>query len=217
MRRIVPRSERKQREFQRREAEIIDTAIELFRDRELNEVTIEQIAEAAGIGKGTIYKHFRSKDEICARIIIQLNRAMRAEIAAIDPTLPFRQRLDRVIEVIWKHDMRDSRFQRRLNHHMMDGGFWKNLGTEMQREFGRLQEEEERFYTNLLQEAQQRGEIIDAPLEELLFCATATIDGAILQYWQLEANGRVSKRDSERYLQQLQDFVYRALSSESPE
>jgi len=189
--------------------------MELFRDHELNAVTIEQIAEAADIGKGTVYKHFKSKDEIYARIIIQLNRAMRAEIAAIDTALTFRERLYRVIELIWEHDMRDSQFLRRLNHHMMGPGFWENLGTDVQHEFSRLQEEEEHFYTDLLKEAQQRGEIINAPLEELFFCATATIDGAILQYWQLEASGMVSKGDSPRYLRQLQQFVYRALSCES--
>jgi AcrR family transcriptional regulator len=211
----VVRSERKQREFQRREAEIIDAAIALFRENDLNAVTIEQIAEAAGIGKGTIYKHFQSKDEIYARIIIQLNRTQRTDVDAIDPALPFRQRLDRIIEVIWEHDMRDSQFLRKLNYQVMSGSFRKNLGPRIQNEFSQLQEEEASFYMKLMSEAQQRGEIIAGPLEELLFCATASIDGAILHYWQMEALGEVGPKDKQRYLRQLQNFIYRALSGKS--
>ena len=210
----MAKSERKQREFERREQEIVEAAIALFRERDLHTVTIEQIAEAADVGKGTVYKHFQSKDEIYARIIIQLNRAMRADIATIDPTLPFRQRLDRIIEIIWEHDMRDSQFLRRLNYHLMPGTFRQNLGPQMQLAFAELQEEEGAFYMQLLSEAQQLGEIVDEPLEELLFCATAAIDGAILHYWQMEASGVVGPKDDQRYLQQLQRFVYRALTSD---
>ena len=104
-------SERKQRQFDRREAEIVEAAMSLFRDQDIDRVTIEQIAEAAEIGKGTVYKHFKSKDELYARIIIQLNRAMRADIAAIDRGLEFQARLDAIVDVIWQHDMRDSQFQ----------------------------------------------------------------------------------------------------------
>lgn len=179
------KSERKQREYQRREEEIIEAAMSLFRARDLHAVTVEQIAEAAEIGKGTVYKHFQSKDEIYARIII---------------------------EVIWEHDMRDTQFLRRLNHHMMSSAFLQNLGPQMQQALNELQQEESTFYMQLLSEAQQGGDIVDEPLEDLLFCVTAAINGAILHYWQLEAGGAVGPQEHGRYLRQLQRFVYRALS-----
>ncbi|MBD3670460.1 MAG: helix-turn-helix transcriptional regulator [Gammaproteobacteria bacterium] len=208
----MARSDRKQREFERREREIVEAAHALFKQGDIHAVTIEQIAEAADIGKGTVYKHFQSKDEIYARIIIQLNRAMRADIAAIDNDLPFRKRLDRIIEVIWEHDMRDSQFLRRLNIHVMTGNFRQNLGPEMLAAMQSMQQEDGEFYLQLLAEAQQRGEIVEAPLEELLFCASSAIDGAILKYWFMESGGDVTAADSQRFLRHLQDFVYRALT-----
>ena len=208
------RSERKQREFERREEEIIQAAIELFKRNDIPGVTIEQIAEAADIGKGTVYKHFQSKDEIYARIVMQLNRAMRRDIASIDTTLPFRLRLAQIIDVIWQHDMRDAQFLRRLNYQLMSGNFQQHLGSEMQQAMHELQEEDNAFYMQLLGEAQQRGEIIAGPLEPLLFCTTAAIDGAILFVWQMEAKGGVSEAEKAVLLEQLKDFVYRALKSE---
>ena len=55
---------RKVREFLRREQEILDTALKLFLAQGEEGVTVEMIADAVGIGKGTIYKHFKSKAEI---------------------------------------------------------------------------------------------------------------------------------------------------------
>ena len=62
-------SERREREFQRREGEILDAALELFSADDWQSVTIDQIARRAEIGKGTVYLHFASKDEIYARSI----------------------------------------------------------------------------------------------------------------------------------------------------
>lgn len=63
--------ERKAREFKRRENTILDAAFRLFDEKGLENVTIEMIANAAEIGKGTIYKHFKSKHDIYAHLIIR--------------------------------------------------------------------------------------------------------------------------------------------------
>lgn len=63
-------SERKQREFERRELEILDATLALCDSEQWESVTVAQIASQAGIGKGTVYKHFASKEEICARLVL---------------------------------------------------------------------------------------------------------------------------------------------------
>ncbi len=203
--------ERKARQFKQREAAIIAAALALFRSNSLASVTIEQIAKHADIGKGTVYKHFKSKDEIYARILINLNRAMRAEINTIDNNLSFRARLDYIIEIIWRHDMQDAQFLHQLNQHLKSGNFQKNLGDKMLQAFNQLQDEDTQLYMQLLTDAQNRGEIVNEPLDTLLYCATSAIDGAILYYWQMQAGGIVTEKDSARYLKALQNFIYRAL------
>lgn len=91
--------DRKQREFNRREQDILEAAFDLFADKGIENVTIDMIAQAAEIGKGTIYKHFKSKHEIYARLIMDRGAALHLEIAAIDPGLPILDKLKKVFEL----------------------------------------------------------------------------------------------------------------------
>lgn len=77
---------RKKREFQRRENEILATTEALLRAGDEN-VTVERIAAEVGIGKGTIYKHFKTKHEIVARIV-ELAYLERADILAASQQTP---------------------------------------------------------------------------------------------------------------------------------
>ena len=75
---------RKVREFRRREQEILDTALQLFLDQGEDSVTVEMIADAVGIGKGTIYKHFKSKAEIYLRLMLDYERDLNALLLSED-------------------------------------------------------------------------------------------------------------------------------------
>jgi len=57
----IPLTEEEQ---QRRRKEIFDASVHLFLDKGFNETSMREIAEAAGIGKSTLYDYFESKDEI---------------------------------------------------------------------------------------------------------------------------------------------------------
>src|SRR3546814_4233483 len=75
---------RKVREFRRREQEILDTALKLFLDQGEDSVTVEMIADAVGIGKGTIYKHFKSKAEIYLRLMLDYERDLNELLHSAD-------------------------------------------------------------------------------------------------------------------------------------
>ena len=64
-------AERKAREFKRRERDILNAAFTLFMEKGPDGVTNEMIAEVSEIGKGTIYKHFKSKSDIYAVLLIE--------------------------------------------------------------------------------------------------------------------------------------------------
>ncbi|WP_163024961.1 TetR/AcrR family transcriptional regulator, partial [Pseudomonas viridiflava] len=68
---------RKVREFRRREQEILDTALKLFLEQGEDSVTVEMIADAVGIGKGTIYKHIKCRARIYMRVMLDYERDWR--------------------------------------------------------------------------------------------------------------------------------------------
>lgn len=44
--------------------EILEAASRVFADREFHEVLIDDVAAQAGVGKGTVYRYFRTKEEL---------------------------------------------------------------------------------------------------------------------------------------------------------
>lgn len=67
----LERIAQKAKDFRDREEAILVTAEELFIEMGEERVTVEMIAEKVGIGKGTVYKHFESKDEIYLLLMIR--------------------------------------------------------------------------------------------------------------------------------------------------
>jgi TetR/AcrR family transcriptional regulator len=70
----------KKKLFLAREQRIIDAAIELFLEESIDRITVSKIAVRAGIGKGTIYKHFLTKNEILIRIILDYEQNITTKL-----------------------------------------------------------------------------------------------------------------------------------------
>lgn len=63
---------RKEREKQLRQREILSSARELFLQKGYHNTTLEEIAQHAEFGKGTIYNYFSSKEELFYGILDDL-------------------------------------------------------------------------------------------------------------------------------------------------
>ena len=72
----------KKKLFVAREQKIIDAALELFLSEGIDRVTVSRIAAKAGIGKGTVYKHFLTKNEILIRIMLDYEESITQKLAA---------------------------------------------------------------------------------------------------------------------------------------
>src|SRR5260370_4957981 len=69
---------------------ILESAAELFAEREFDLVLIDEVAAHAGVGKGSVYRQFKSKEELYAAAVIngftELQREIRTALAGSTST-----------------------------------------------------------------------------------------------------------------------------------
>jgi len=75
---VVSRRERKKRETRER---IIAAALVLFAKNGIEGATIDDIAQAADVGKGTIYNYFRAKEDIVVAFLMDIERKVQREVS----------------------------------------------------------------------------------------------------------------------------------------
>lgn len=80
----LARATQKAREFRQREQSILDCALQLFIEHGEDKVTVEMIADKVGIGKGTIYKHFETKNEIYLLLMIRYEEDLADMFRRVD-------------------------------------------------------------------------------------------------------------------------------------
>lgn len=56
---------------------LLETARHLFNEHGVEAVTMSQIAQAAGVGKGTLYRHFENKMALCFALLDQDQRELQ--------------------------------------------------------------------------------------------------------------------------------------------
>ena len=78
--------------------EILEAASRVFAEREFHEVLIDDVAAQAGVGKGTVYRYFRTKEELYFETILQAFDDLSATLAegVLEETSPTR-RLERIV------------------------------------------------------------------------------------------------------------------------
>jgi AcrR family transcriptional regulator len=84
-----------------RRAAIVDAALPIFLDRG-GAVTSREVAEAAGIAEGTIFRVFADKQELLAAIVDAAldTTPTEAALAAIDPSLPFDAQIEAAVDIL---------------------------------------------------------------------------------------------------------------------
>lgn len=91
MRTVKPAEERK--------SEILDVAEQLFATKGFDNTSTNDIINAIGIARGTLYHHFKSKEEILDAVISRITEALmrQAEAIAADKSIPLLERLTKTV------------------------------------------------------------------------------------------------------------------------
>ena len=73
----------------------------LFAERGVDDVSMHQIAQAAGVGQGTLYRRFAHKGELCMALlgenVARVQQELRAYFESCPPSTPVRAQLDYVL------------------------------------------------------------------------------------------------------------------------
>ncbi|GAB3658048.1 TetR/AcrR family transcriptional regulator [Actinocorallia lasiicapitis] len=72
---------------ERNRARILAAASELFAERGAPDVTMEEIAKAAGVGRGTLYRRYPDRAAIATDLLDEHERALQRQLIAGEPPL----------------------------------------------------------------------------------------------------------------------------------
>ena len=200
---------RKQREFARREQEILTAAISLFEDPHWETVTVEKISKKAEIGKGTVYKHFTSKDDIYAGISINfMNRTLSAY--RMDDERP--KIIDAIKELIsTSFEMfLNNPAEARVSFYCKRGDFRERLTPDLRAEFEAIDERFSQYVGKILQKGILQGLLPNRPVEHLMMGLEATFDGAISTIWNGGLNC-LNVEDQETYITMISEYMLAGL------
>lgn len=100
----------------RRRREIFNASVHLFLSKGFNETSMREIAEAAGVGKSTLYDYFPSKDHVLLSYVEEELQALTATLQAIaSQEIGAEERLRRMVFTYMEYLAANEDFYTRLS------------------------------------------------------------------------------------------------------
>lgn len=198
--------DRKQREFERRGQEILTSALSLFETDDWEHVTVEQISRQAEVGKGTIYKHFSSKDEIYACLVMQFQQRILTRFLEIDADQPVVERFRQHLRAAWEVHLSSEELHR-VFLYCSRSEFRSRLDDKTASKLQDIELEIAKPTNQLVAEGIMQGIFPPRPLELLLFGAQSAFWGAIQLIW----SGYLGGVDRKKYLDEITSFILAGL------
>lgn len=191
----------------RREKEVVDAAADIFYRQGYSETTVEQIANALGILKGSLYHYISSKEDLLFRVLEEVHEEVGEVMVRVlaeeglTPVQRLRLYVREQVEYNARHVTRISVYYRDMEY----------LGADRLAMIQGRRREHEKLLVGLVRDAQEQGEIpeeLDARLS--VACIFATI---IWTYTWYRPGGRTRPPQLAEF---CADFVVRGLAAGQP-
>jgi AcrR family transcriptional regulator len=103
------------KEAEERKNEILDVADELFGKKGFDGTSTNDILEKVGIARGTLYHHFKSKEDIMDALMERYSDRLlgSAQAIAVDKTIPL---VDRIIRVVMSMNLSGGSSEEIMEH-----------------------------------------------------------------------------------------------------
>jgi AcrR family transcriptional regulator len=205
---------RKEREFHQREREILEAALDLFDHTQWDKITVAQIAKHAGIGKGTVYKHFASKEDIYARLAMEDAEQMLHDLQGFLGRGRGLDQLRKLLEYCFECHLR-SPVTDSLHMYCKQLNIRGRISPEYQQGIKQTDEAFMTLFTQPIVQGIEEGDIADLPLETLFAGMHATFEGALQmlrnkEFSQHELNGNPVSADE--FIGMTVDYMMAALA-----
>ena len=202
--------------FEQREHAILAAARQLFGARPWDRVTIAEVAIAAAIGKGTVYKHFPSKEALYARLTLDRSRADLAELRALQaasaPQQAMRQVLLRAFE-----QMLSNPIQAQLCLHCDRPEFQERLESPYRQQFLDIEREFQLFFSDMLGVALNNQALSQSDCQNLLWGVEACVNGVMAR---IASGGFAHWAEPialDEYFARVTDFIIAGLRTQAAE
>lgn len=182
-----PHSRRERRSAELRER-LFRAALNLFAKKGYAETTVEDITEAADVGKGTFFNYFRSKEHILMAFgEMQLEKLEAIVRETQQSDLPIGEVLHTLVLRMTEEPIRNPAIVRAL--------LQANLSSvPVREEMRRIHDRNRALLGKLILHGQERGEIrADLPAEEIAQVWRQTIFGTLL-FWSLAGDHTLTER-----------------------
>lgn len=138
----------------RRRQEIFDIAVRLFSERGYPQTSVKDIADAAGILKGSLYAHVESKEDILLAVVEDIHARFDANQAACERLVapPF----DRLVAFLDGHLRAASSA---LAFHRIYSRDWRSLSPERYQVIRKRRDGYEEYLADLIAAAQHDGSV----------------------------------------------------------
>jgi AcrR family transcriptional regulator len=159
---------------------ILAAALELFSERSFAGTPVPQVASRAGVGAGTIYRYFASKEDLANAVYQRCQRDLRAALASgVPPNLSPRQEFRWLWCGLWEFSSRRPRAFRFLETH--------HHATYLDAASLESRASAEEPISDFARRAQRAGAMREAPPELLL----SMVLGAFVGLFKAADTGRI--------------------------
>jgi AcrR family transcriptional regulator len=164
------------------------SALHLFATKGFAETTVEDITEAADVGKGTFFNYFPSKDHILLAFSdMQLARLEEAVDQLAAMPIPIQEFLQALVLRMTEEPSKNPGMIRALLQGYLSSTAVREIMTEKQ-------ERAHRLHTRMVKIGQSRGELrIDIPAKEIAHVFRQTIVGTLM-IWSVTGDASLPDR-----------------------
>ena len=171
----------KKEHLAQREQALLTAALNCFATERCEDVTVARIAKLAGVAKGTVYLHFKSKDEICARLAGDFYNSLADKYAEINGDGA--ARLKKIVSISFNHYLELDHY-RHIVQYCQRVHFLQDLNVEISESLQSIVNTRRQHIAKAL-ELGSRDKTMAGNAQSKLTGISCTLDGA-LHHFQMQ-------------------------------